>query len=344
MKPIFLVLALFSVVETVQGQSLGEQPDTLLIQSFNVDPSDTMLFVPSGNDMQWVNWDGDAQKTLCGDDVPVPGNWFWEEDLGQVTNPVTNFAFTSCSYLFSEFLPNFNWLITPPTFIPDSTTTLNWKSLSLEGPGYLDGYKVLLSTASNEPYSGDFADTLFKAAEMLSYTVPQSLDPDDYVFSPGYVHANWYTDTAYFFPAAPGDGAYFGKLEPHSLSLKKFAGQTVYIAFLHDSTNDNILQIDDIAIIQEKTSAVRDSERDPLGFNLSPNPAKDFTTASWAAPLRGDLRLTLTDNLGKLLLERNIEQGGDRGQHIDLQMFPAGTYTVTLYGGKVQQTRLLVKQ
>lgn len=343
MKTFFLVFALFSVSVFAQGQSLGELADTLLIQSFTVDPSDTMLFVPSGNDAQWVNWDGDAQPTLCGDDTAVPGNWFWEEDLGQV-NPVTNFAFTSCSYLFNESQQNFNWLITPPTFIPDSTTTLNWKSLSLEGPGFLDGYKVLLSTTSNEPYSGDFADTLFKAAEMLAFTVPQSLDPDDYVFSPGYVHANWYTDTAYFFPAAPGDGAYFGKLEPHTVSLKKFAGKTVYIAFLHDSTNDNILQIDDISIIQEKTSALRPLDRDPLAFTLLPNPAKGFTTARWNMPVPLDVRLTLTDYLGKLLWERSVSAGELSVQQIDLQRLPTGVYTLSLYAGKVQQTRLLVKQ
>ncbi|MBK9335696.1 MAG: hypothetical protein IPM98_03540 [Lewinellaceae bacterium] len=149
--------------------------------------------------MHWVNWDADNQPTLCGENQAVPGNWYWENDLGDLADPAVNFAFTSCSFLADSEQANENWLITPPVLITDSTAMLAWRSAPFEGPAYMDGYKVLVSTSGNEPFAGAFTDTLFVAAEMTDILKSGSLKVEDHMFSSGYIHADGYTNPDYFF-------------------------------------------------------------------------------------------------------------------------------------------------
>jgi hypothetical protein len=89
----------------------------------------------------------------------------------------------------------------------------------------MDGYKILVSTTRNTPFTADFTDTLFVAAEMVDFTVPGSLNPNDYTFSFGYIHADRYTDSNYFFLITPNAGAYTGRLEPHNVPLAAYAGK-----------------------------------------------------------------------------------------------------------------------
>ena len=339
--PIFVALA---CVSAAYSQSFGNK-DTLLVQNFTVDPSDTMLLFPTGNDEQWVNWDADNLEPLCAEPGSVlPGNWFWEGDLGEDPNaPPTNFAFTSCAYFEDTTKSNQNWLITPPLFIPDSTVMLGWRSLPLEGPGYLDGYKVLVSTTSNEPFANAFTDTIFVAAEMDRAIVPGSLNPDDYVFTPGYVHADRYTKQDYFYLPFPGAHAYGGKFEPHLVSLKQFAHQRVYIAFLHDTKDGSTLQIDDIAVVQGETSSAHQADADKPFFQIHPNPARDAAVVSWDLPLT-EATLRLSDQLGRILLEQTLHGGQASQFHLDIHGLPAGIYLCTLQASSNQTSQLLVKR
>ncbi|MFN0015333.1 MAG: hypothetical protein ACKVU2_12370 [Saprospiraceae bacterium] len=342
MKQLLPVLFLFFAASGIHAQFLA-QPDTIFIQTFTVDPSDTMLAVPGGNDIHWVNWDADNLPTYCGDEQPVPRNWFWDSDLGDLSDPPVNFAFTSCSFL-KDGLPSQNWLITPPVFIADSSVTISWRSASFEGPGYLDGYKVLVSTSGNEPFLGSFSDTLFVAAEMTDVLVPGSLLLTDYIFSPGYLHADSYTKPDYFFLIHPSAQAYTGRLEPHTASLSQYVGQSVYIAFLHDSQDDNILQIDDILIIQGQTSSIAEPALLDLGLRIMPNPVRDYATVSWQArPARSGL-LTVSDILGKIILENTVYDLSAGFAKLHLGGLAAGTYTCSLATAEGRQTVQLVKQ
>jgi len=343
MKQAFPVFLLLLPWVGLNGQFLGI-PDTILSQPFTVDPSDTMLVFPTGNDLQWVNWDADNLPTLCGDPQPVPGAWYWESDLGGLSNPPVNFAFTSCSFLTNSNQPNENWLITPPVFIPDSTTVLHWRSMAFEGPGYMDGYKVLISTSTNEPFTGAFTDTIFVAAEMLDFLQPGSLDPDDYIFSPGYVHANGYTDTAYFFLITPNAGAYTGRLEPHWVSLAAYAGQSVYIAFLHDSTDDSVLQLDDITVVHGFTSSTPIAGAAEYFLQISPNPATETARITWQFPARENGRLLLTNLFGEKLMEEPVEDLNSGIFLLKTGHLPAGLYPCTLQTASGRQTVMLVKQ
>jgi hypothetical protein len=337
-----VVLLLLTSVGLI-GQTSGIQ-DTILIQTFTVDPSDSMLIFPSGNDLQWVNWDADNLPTQCGSGSQVPGNWYWESDLGDQNDPPQNSAFTSCSWLEDETMANENWLITPPIYVADSTTVLSWRSLSFEGPGFMDGYKILVSTSTNEPFTGAFTDTIFVAAEMISALDPGSLDPSDYILSPGYVHANWYTDTAYFYLASPGAPTYQGRLEPHLVYLSDYVGQSIYIAFLHDSTNDNIMQLDDITIIHGYTSSAPIPEKKDLFLEISPNPATTMARVSWQTESREAGRLLLTNLFGETLLEHALNDLSTGSFQLTIQQIPAGLYPCTLQTAGGRQTVLLVKQ
>ncbi len=328
MKTSFTALLLFAVFFSLEGQSLGV-PDTLVNETFDDDPTSFMLPVPSGDDQDWVNYDGDNLMGLCvNPPESTPGAWHWEGDFG-TPNPqqATNFALTSCSFLETPLQKNENWLITPPVQIPDGAYWLCWRSLSYYGPGYLDGYKVLASTTNNFPAS--FTHTLFTAAEMIEDSQPTgSLNPDDYIFSSGYLHANGYTDTAYFFvDNSQGAPFFHGKLEPHKVSLADFAGQTIYIAFLHDSQDDFILQLDDILVTNTISTKL---PQNVLYFNVLPNPVRDAAYFSFKLKTPQEGRLYLSDNTGKVVKQQNFSSREEGLFFIEMLDLTAGFYYCTL--------------
>jgi hypothetical protein len=344
---IFSVLVLFLGISQVAIAQVQSIPDTILYHPFQgqSDPNDTFLIAPLGDDLHWVNYDADFQLGFCLRNEPTPDAWFWEGDLG-VPDPSSsiNFALTSCSYFEDPNQPAANWLILPPLTIPDSTYRLCWRSMPYYGPQYMDGYKVLLSKTNNIPESGVFLDTLFRGAEFVSTTVPYSLNLSHYTFSAGYVHANGYTDTTYFFKdfSEPPSAFFHGRLEPHSVSLAPYVGQTVYIAFLHDSTNDDKLQIDDIVVTNSPVSGVRDFDNLTV-FSVAPNPVTLGTYCHWNFKKPEESRLLLRDVQGKLVFERKNPSFSDYQYYLDMQHLTSGVYYCTLLTSSGQSTRKLVK-
>lgn len=325
------------------GQTNGSAPDTLLLHTFEglQDPADTMLTEPSGNDLHWVNYDEDNKTGLCVSNGITPKGWYWESDLGFIDpNMANNDAFTSCSYLQSGTPQNKNWLITSPVTIPDETYWLCWRSLSYYGPDYMDGYKVLVSTSLNLPES--FSDTLFVAAQTVQSFQIGSLDLNDYIFSNGYIHANGYTDPDYFFvDSEPNGNFYHGKLEPHSVNLGDYAGQTIYIAFQHDSYDDFQLQVDDILVTNTKVSTTDLSNF--LYFNILPNPVHDFAFVNWRTQTPEAGRLSVVDQSGKIVFEKDFNARVEGQIHLDAQGFAAGIYYCKLETATGLATKMLVK-
>jgi len=325
------------------GQADDRSPDTLLQHSFEglLDPADTMLNQPTGDDVHWVNYDQDNKTGLCVSNGVTPKGWYWESDLGFIDpNMSNNDAFTSCSYLQSSNPQNRNWLITSPVYIPDSTYWLCWRSLSYYGPDFMDGYRVLVSTSSNLPAA--FNDTLFSAAQTIVSPQNGSLDLNDYTFSNGYIHANGYTDTDYFFvDTEPQGNFYHGKLEPHSVKLANYSEQYIYIAFLHDSYDDFQLQVDDILVTNTKVSASNLSNF--LYFNILPNPVHDFAFLNWKAQTPEAGRLSVVNQSGKIVYKKDFSSRAEGQIHVDMQGFPAGIYYCKLETANGQMTKMLVK-
>lgn len=347
MKTLFSFVFLLGLGAQIYGQN-SVVPDTLIAQDFQVDPSDEMLPFPSGNDVSWVNYNQDGGPTTCAENFgQTPGDWYWESDLG-TNDPTENSAFTSCSFRFSPPIQNQNWLITPPIFITDNTYSLSWKSLTLQGPFFVDGYKVLISNSSNDIES--FDDTLFRASQMLTFNQHPdsigSLNLANYTFSPGYLHADNFSDTNYFFIDSldvAGDlkPYYHGRLEPHCVSLAGYANQTVYIAFLHDSFDDFTLQIDDIAVTN--APCVVSASNPPaalMQYLVQPNPARDFCTVTWALQPPQPARLEILDAAGIVVWQQDFQAPPAR---LDLSGQAAGAYFLRLQTSDGQATRLLIK-
>jgi len=328
------------------GATTSAQPSELEILLFEPvmgDPLSLMLTAPTGADDVWVNFDMDEAIGFCveGDDTPL--GWFVERDFGFPSPEETdNDAFTSCSYL-SGAVQNHNWLILPPIQIPDSSFQLCWRSLITEGPAYVDGYKVVASRTSNLPSSGDFTETLFTAAETIAQLTPgpPTIQVQNYLFSPGYLHANGFTDTNYYYLVTPA-GPICGRLEPHCVSLAAFAGQTIYLAFHHDSTDDSKLQLDDIVVNND----IQVSTQQPsvfTQFTIVPNPVSTQAYVQWGMkkPEAGVMRLM--DVAGKTMLEQHFD-AYEKGQlFLDLTPFAAGVYQCSLQTATGNATRKLVK-
>jgi hypothetical protein len=342
MKTLFTFWFALLLTATVSAQAFTV-PDTLIIENFENDPTTNMLTVPSGDDLQWVNYDQDHELGLCVTGGATPYGWWQEGDFSVPnSNQTTNSAFTSCSYLADEDVRNANWLITSPVTIPDSSFRLCWRSLSYYGPGYVDGYHVLVSESSNDPDS--FKVTLFAAAEMIANSAPVgSLDPADYGYSDGYLHADNYTDTTYFFlDYSEGPPFYHGRLEPHSVQLNSFAGKTIYIAFLHDSQNDFLLQIDDIVISNTPTSSTRTPDQ-ILAFQVMPNPVRDGAYFSWSLKTAQESMLTVMDNSGSMVFQRFFSSRAEGLYFLETQQMEAGVYFCTLETVSGKATTKMIK-
>lgn len=345
MRTLFLAL----IFTFVSGHFLLAQKgvadiDILLFEPVIGDPVSVMLDNPTGFDQFWVNYDGDYVPGLCVLNAPTAYGWFIDSDFSVIDPDDTdNFAFTSCSYLFDENVRNDNWLILPPVEIPDSNYQLCWRSLITEGPATVDGYKVLASTSSNLPSSGDFSHVLFKAAETIKQISgpDYSLDPSDYLFSEGYVHASGFTDTNYYFLYS-STGPFRGRLEPHCVSLAEFAGQTIYVAFHHDSYNDTELQLDDILISNGNSVPVHQAEQ-ILDFEITPNPAVTKTYINWNLAKPEAAKVQLFDLTGKLVFEKNFPANDQSQVFIDLHDFSKGVYQCVLQTSSGFASRKLVK-
>lgn len=328
----------------LRAQTPENAPDTLLQHSFEgiLDPADTMLNQPTGDDLHWVNYDQDNKIGNCVLNGITPKGWYWESDLGFIDpNAANNYAFTSCSFLQSTNPQNRNWLITAPVYIPDDSYWLCWRSLSYYGPDYMDGYKVLVSTSTN--LVTGFTDTVFVAAQTLQSFQLGSLNLDDYIFSSGYIHANGFTDEDYFFVDFEGNNPFYhGKLEPHSVSLSQYAGQTIYVAFLHDSYDDFQLQVDDILISNETSSSNTPSNL--LYFNILPNPVGDYAFVSWKTEATESGLIRIFHQTGVPVFEKQFSARSEGQVYVETQDFAAGVYYCQLKTARGQSTQCLIKR
>lgn len=349
-RHLFLPFLLF--VSWVQAQTYTQLIDTLVVEHFTSDPTFNMLPFPTGDDDIWVNYDVDERPASCAEvgQPPVPGNWFWESDLGDTTAAGNNYCYTSCSFIYSNAAHpnNINWLILPRVEIPDSSYFLSWRSSSILGPAYVDGYKVLVSTGSNAPFDFQYGDTLFTAAEMIGDPVEITLDPGDYHYTPGYIHANTYTNADHYFLAYGDNGGggtipfLHGKLEPHSVNLAAFAHKNIYIAFVHDSKQDFLLQIDDILVSNSPTSGA--GEPNLIAFFQSyPNPVADQLSLQWTLKRPAESELTITDARGAVVHRQHFGRFDNTSCRVAAGAWPAGLYVATLRGEGHVASRKLVK-
>ena len=344
MKKLFytLLVLCYSTFAFSQGM------DTLIYENFQVDPSDQMAFFPDDNTSDvWINWDEDGLPAAESAD----SDWFQDTDWGQVDSipPTdTNFIFRARSWLESFDTSSSNWLITPAIDIIDDQATLHWSSAPFQGPRYMDGYSVRILVGSNSYFDADQNDVVFKAAEMTGWIGDNtSLNLDTFTFSSGYIHAEGFSNPLYFVPPDSTDDAYTPRLEPHSVSLADYAGQTIYVAFHHDSSDDNWIMVDDILLLGTKmVSSTNQLDEADVRFVTYPNPVNNYLNVMYRLREAGQLSLELFDVQGKLVsaLPVQTEGIGEYTKRLDLRNLVPGNYTLMLsIDGKTISKKIVKK-
>ncbi|MCC6726123.1 MAG: T9SS type A sorting domain-containing protein, partial [Saprospiraceae bacterium] len=220
--------------------------------------------------------------------------------------------------------------------IVDANATLHWKSAPYQGPRYADGYAVKIFTTSQDVLE-EPSTTVFRAAEMTSIlgAEGETVDLDSFEFSNGYIHADGYTLTDYFIAAdvAAGETIHTGILEPHSLSLAAYAGQTIYVAWHHDSSDDNWLEIDDLLLMgTEPVSGTNAPALADLRFVTYPNPVDNFLNVMFRLGESAEVQLEIFTQDGKRVAAKPSRKAtaGEHTEQFDLRNLPAGSYNVSL--------------
>lgn len=107
----------------------------------------------------------------------------------------------------------------------------------------------------------------------------------------------------------------------HNYSLSAFSGQTIYVAFVQNSTDMFYIMIDDImagvgAGVDQATASV-------ASVNVSPNPAQDQLHLNASSTINV---VKITNSLGQLVLDQVID---NNKATLDISSFDAGVYFVT---------------
>lgn len=335
--------------------SLSAQQDTLLFEDFEGNWEERYLEFydePNyGSDSIWINLDADGSEAA----QSRPGNWYLSLDFATpdtIPDSLANVVLASSSWLVDFNIQNQNWLILPPIHVVDDQATLHWKSAPFQGPRYLDGYKVLLSTTEIDPFLGTYEDTLFVAAEML-YPLPNgandpnddALEIDSFNISEGYVHAGRFTLEEYY-TYTEGDDIFVCLLEPHSVSLADFAGETVYIAFMHDSYDDNLISLDDILVLGNVMTSTGEAGAADIRLHTYPNPVDNNLNVLFRLDTPASVVLELFDMNGRRMLSMRAEErlAGEQNLQLGLHRLPAGAYNLVLRINGAAYSRQIIKR
>jgi hypothetical protein len=337
MKKIYIfILALYAFFDA------NAQKDTLLFEGFSGDVLAQAIKVPTGKDLVWINWDKDAIAPGEG----TSGNWYQAPEVyeKQVTKPkVFNQTAHSLSWLKGDVPGNKNILISPPISITDDKAVLSWRSCPLQGPGFMDGYKVLITTTSNDVAKAK-PDTVFIAAEVTTYKDPNTLNLADYKFSKGYIHAGEYKLKQYWDTTGLTT-IHRGRLEPHSVSLAKYAGKKIYVHFYHDSNDDYIFELDDILVKGSKAVNTKDVNAENIRLVTYPNPTVNFLNVLYRSEKTENTTVKVTDILGKTVLVLFSGQtNGEMNQNFDVSSLSAGSYFLQVTTGEKTASEKFIKE
>jgi hypothetical protein len=304
------------------------QPDTLLFEDFSEDPSDYIIVeAPAGisGPGEWVNYDEDG----ISDDNNRPQMWFWSAAFSDLDGGTDNGTYASSSWLAGFVDGNRNWLITPQINIVDSSAVLSWKSAPRQLPVYMDGYTVLVSTTTN--LEDQYRDTLMVFAQYISHS------GTNFVYSPGIVHD--------FYEENTDDPLrHIGRLKEWTVSLKKYAGKRIYIAFLHNSDDDNLISVDDILVTGTPgvVDVAVEKRKVAEKFSVYPVPAKDVVNISVSLEKTTPVAIEIRDLTGKLIdrVGKGTLIAGDHDLQYNSSNLPAGNYFISLvtpFGQKVSK-------
>ena len=307
-----------SVVLTAQNIILSED--------FNEEPTNIVEDFPEEVDgSSWANWDADELT----DNNGVTSSWTWSEGSVALADSVQGGVFMSISWMENYAEGNRNWLITPGIQLNDDTGVLSWKSAPYQTPLWADGYSVYISTTDNSDLS--FTEKIVQYAQYLGSNT-DSLATGDYSFynfSEGIVHG---ADGEYIEVDTTDFTRNSGILRPNEFSLAAYAGQTIYVAFVHDSDDDNILFIDDIMVTGNGSLVSVEELAEGQTFKVGPNPTADFITVSYQLLDVSDVLFEVYDVNGKKVVSdyKGTQMSGAHQFTYNLSNLANGNYSVVL--------------
>lgn len=283
----------------------------------------------------WQNYSLDSIPAANG----LPNNWYLGPGIADVDTQNTVIASTSW---LQGFLPgNRNYLISPGFYLPDGFTELSWYSASRHAPVYLDGYSVVVSTTGSAPE--DFTDTLFRAAQWIGPNPnPTTASPipafNNNRYSEGWVHG---FDGTYL--ELDGDSSDWKcVLQPHSVSLAAYQGQTVRVAFVHDSDDDNIISFD--KIFMKGTKIIGLEEREDVRTRIYPNPAAGRTHLAFELNTVGAVTWKVVDMRGRVVAEGGAGMFMPGAHEIDIPLegLSTGTYVLVYSVGNYSDSQEII--
>ncbi len=337
---------LLSLCVVFLSLNLVAQVDTVFYEGFQSNPFPAMDTVYTGSNDNWVNFDQDDLVTNS--QTLESKRWYSGAAISDPIDPVTgqiDFVAISLSFLQNSAPGNRNWMILPPLNITDDTYMLHWESAPGQLPRYQDGYQVLISVNGND-IENEFTDTLFTAASMDAIVGDgQSTDYSNFSFTPGYLHANASMDSAYIETT---ETINYGLLEPHSIDLSAYSGKTVYIAFLHDSDDDERLTVDDILLTkQADVSSTDGSNINRYRVEIYPNPVRTFVNLNYSLETQKDNVFYSVLNVNGESISKVALGGKPAGTHtekISMQNFVSGTYFIQLNIDGEQSIHSVIKR
>lgn len=348
MKKIYTLIAGFifagAVVSTAQDTALYEGfkwqsffNDTLINNGSTPPPGNTV-------DAYWYTFSLDGNPDASGGSRP--DEWFatlpWSDvDLYDGVGD-TNVVMSANSWISGASTMADKWLVTRSVML-HGNDTLFFKSAPRQTPRYMDGFKVKISTTTNDDVA--FTTTLFTAKEMVP---PLGSDTtySTFTFAPsgaGFVHGQ---DGTYIdYAGAVTSPAHRGQLRPFAIPLSAYANQKVFIAFHQTSDDDNLIAIDDIMIRGNNTVGVNENKLE-LGLNLFPNPATDNVQVNYELSSTSNVTISLYDVTGNLVSvqSKGAQAQGRHFAFINASELAKGFYTVSIQTEKGRSTaKLIVK-
>lgn len=326
MNRIYLSLIFISLFTNI-----SRAQNVILNETFSSDLSYILEQFPVGDDSTWIDADFDGLPDASG--LDRPGDWFLSFGFANADSTDTVMASNAWT---ENPTPVANYLILPPIHFNDATGMLYWKSAPYQTPKYLDGLQVLVSTTTN--FDVDFTDTLKLFAEYTGGN-PQEGDSSfsNYTFSKGFVFG---LDGQYI--EYDGDSMRFhGILRPDSASLAAYAGEDIYIAFCHGTTDDNLMSLDDIMVTGNGSFVAVNNPLavEPMQLSVFPNPVNDVFKVEYALPAMSQVELNVYDMTGRVVksISNSMQIKGQYYFDVDIKNLAAGNYNVVLHTTKGEQ-------
>ena len=336
--------------------TLSAQNDTLIWEDFNGSDTwnevsaDYEVITTHDNDIVWdlsPGLAGDEKWYLIDLDGLTPNNdqqdgaWFLTIPFGQQDEGPYEAVLAASSW-FNPLGQANNWVVTK-SFYCSADAELSWYSSPFQTPLYLDGYKVLLSTTTNDPTA--FTETLFVAKEYVSIpTHTDSCTFANYTFAPatGFTHGLDGTDV---FDNPTDCQRDTGALRKQTVNLSAYGGQRIFLAFVHDSNDDNLICLDNILVKGTKVDDAKIEESVNVSFTAYPNPTTDLVNIGYRVNTASKVNLKVIDNTGRVLQLHNLgTQSGNNSTTVSLDGLSAGIYTVVLETGDYRAVKQVVKK